>query len=92
MALLDPRLTLGLPARITAATGIDGLVHGIESLASRGANPVSVAYATQAVAMVGRWLSVAHPRAELGIKQPCANSASARTCCPRSPPVPWRTP
>ncbi|MGW1360315.1 iron-containing alcohol dehydrogenase family protein [Streptomyces chartreusis] len=60
IALLDPELTLGLPARITAATGIDALVHGIESLASRGANPVSVAYATQAVAMVGRWLPVAH--------------------------------
>ncbi|MFJ9381064.1 iron-containing alcohol dehydrogenase family protein [Streptomyces sp. NPDC101455] len=60
IALLDPELTLGLPARITAATGIDALVHGIESLASRGANPLSVAYATQAVAMVGRWLPVAH--------------------------------
>ncbi|MFF7161220.1 iron-containing alcohol dehydrogenase family protein [Streptomyces sp. NPDC008086] len=60
IALLDPELTLGLPARITAATGIDALVHGIESLASRGANPVSVAYATQAVAMVGRWLPAAH--------------------------------
>ncbi|MFH8697093.1 iron-containing alcohol dehydrogenase family protein [Streptomyces chartreusis] len=60
IALLDPELTLGLPARITAATGIDALVHGIESLASRGANPVSGAYATQAVAMVGRWLPVAH--------------------------------
>ncbi|MFF4894907.1 iron-containing alcohol dehydrogenase family protein [Streptomyces sp. NPDC001068] len=60
IALLDPELTLGLPAGITAATGIDALVHGIESLASRGANPVSVAYATQAVAMVGRWLPRAH--------------------------------
>ncbi|WP_063733622.1 iron-containing alcohol dehydrogenase family protein [Streptomyces sp. RTd22] len=60
IALLDPELTLGLPARITAATGIDALVHGIESLASRGANPVSAAYATQAVALVGHWLPVAH--------------------------------
>lgn len=60
IALLDPQLTLGLPARITAATGIDALVHGIESLASRGANPVSEAYATQAVAMVGRWLPAAY--------------------------------
>ncbi|MGW0874182.1 iron-containing alcohol dehydrogenase family protein [Streptomyces sp. NPDC002740] len=60
IALLDPELTLGLPARITAATGIDALVHGIESLTSRGANPVSVAYATQAVAMVGRWLPTAY--------------------------------
>jgi alcohol dehydrogenase len=58
-ALLDPELTLGLPAPATAATGIDALVHGIESLASRGANPFSVAYATQAVTMVSWALPVA---------------------------------
>nr|WTB34841.1 iron-containing alcohol dehydrogenase [Streptomyces sp. NBC_00830] len=60
VALLDPELTVGLPPRITAATGIDALVHGVESLASRGASPVSAAYAAQAVALVGRWLPVAY--------------------------------
>ncbi|MEV8058022.1 iron-containing alcohol dehydrogenase [Streptomyces antimycoticus] len=59
-ALLDPELTLGLPAPATAATGIDALVHGIESLASRGANPVSTAYATQAVTMVSHALPAAY--------------------------------
>ncbi len=58
-AVLDPELTLGLPRAATAATGFDALVHGIESLASRGATPLSAAYATQAVAMVSRWLPVA---------------------------------
>ncbi|HET6499856.1 MAG TPA: iron-containing alcohol dehydrogenase [Amycolatopsis sp.] len=58
-ALLDPELTLGLPGPITASTGMDALVHGIESLASRGANPFSAAYATHAVTVVGRWLPVA---------------------------------
>ncbi|MFJ9542745.1 iron-containing alcohol dehydrogenase family protein [Streptomyces sp. NPDC101225] len=60
IALLDPELTLGLPAPATAATGIDALVHGIESLASRGANPVSAAYATQAVTMVSGALPTAY--------------------------------
>ncbi|MEV5718528.1 iron-containing alcohol dehydrogenase [Amycolatopsis mediterranei] len=60
IAVLDPELTLGLPAGITAATGLDALVHGIESLASRGATPFSAAYATQAVGLVGRWLPVAY--------------------------------
>ncbi|MEU1408252.1 iron-containing alcohol dehydrogenase [Streptomyces sp. NPDC005728] len=60
VALLDPELTLGLPPAATAATGIDALVHGIESLASRGANPFSVAYAAQAVGMVSRALPLAH--------------------------------
>ncbi|MGW4525432.1 iron-containing alcohol dehydrogenase family protein [Amycolatopsis sp. NPDC004378] len=60
IAVLDPELTLGLPARVTAATGLDALVHGIESLASRGSTPFSAAYATQAVTLVGRWLPVAY--------------------------------
>ena len=59
VAVLDPELTVGLPPAATAATGFDALVHGVESLASRGANPVSEAAAAQAVALVGRWLPVA---------------------------------
>ncbi|MEU9015462.1 iron-containing alcohol dehydrogenase [Streptomyces sp. NPDC048479] len=58
-ALLDPELTLGLPPGATAATGMDALVHGIESLSSRGANPLSQAYAAQAIALVSHWLPVA---------------------------------
>lgn len=38
LAVLDPQLTLGLPATITAATGIDAMVHAIESYASKSAN------------------------------------------------------
>jgi alcohol dehydrogenase class IV len=60
IAVLDPELTVGLPPAVTAATGLDALVHGIESLASRGSSPVSAAYAAQAVTLVGRWLPVAH--------------------------------
>jgi alcohol dehydrogenase len=60
VALLDPELTLGLPLAATAATGIDALVHGIESPASRGANAFSTAYAAQAVAMIGHALPLAH--------------------------------
>jgi alcohol dehydrogenase class IV len=60
IAVLDPELVLGLPARVTAATGIDALVHGVESLSSRGANAFSRAYAAQAVTLVSRWLPVAY--------------------------------
>jgi len=60
IAVLDPELTLTLPARVTAATGIDALVHGVESLSARGANAVSVAYAGHAVTLVSRWLPVAY--------------------------------
>ncbi len=43
IAVLDPSLTLGLPAPVTAATGIDAMVHAIEAIASASANnnPIS---------------------------------------------------
>jgi alcohol dehydrogenase class IV len=59
VVVLDPELTVGLPAPVTAATGFDALVHGIESLSSPRANPLSTAYAAQAVGTVSRWLPVA---------------------------------
>jgi alcohol dehydrogenase class IV len=60
IAVLDPELTVGLPAKVTAATGIDALVHGVESLSSRGANAFSRAYAAQTVTLVSRWLPIAY--------------------------------
>ncbi len=59
MSVLDPELTVGLPPGPTAATGMDALVHGIESLASRRSSPVSAAYATEAVRLVGGSLAAA---------------------------------
>lgn len=57
--ILDPALTVRLPAGATAATGMDALVHGIESLASRASSPLSAAYATEAVRLVGGSLPAA---------------------------------
>lgn len=36
IALLDPELTVGLPSNLTAATGIDAIVHAIEAFTSKG--------------------------------------------------------
>jgi alcohol dehydrogenase class IV len=57
--ILDPELTVGLPPGPTAATGMDALVHGIESLASRGSTPTSEARASRAVALVSANLRAA---------------------------------
>jgi alcohol dehydrogenase class IV len=55
MALLDPDLTLGLPPAITAATGIDAMVHAIEAYASTSANnnPLSKMLAREALRLLG---------------------------------------
>ncbi|MGI3903477.1 MAG: iron-containing alcohol dehydrogenase [Janthinobacterium lividum] len=52
-AILDPELTLGLPAPVTAATGIDAMVHAIEAYTSRHRkNPLSDQLARQALALL----------------------------------------
>ncbi len=55
MAILDAELTLGLPAHITAATGVDAMVHAIEAYASKSANnnPVSKLLAREALRLLG---------------------------------------
>ncbi|MDA5195058.1 iron-containing alcohol dehydrogenase [Govanella unica] len=53
LALLDADLTLGLPAAVTAATGIDAMVHAIEAYTSRiKKNPLSDALAREALALL----------------------------------------
>ncbi|MCF8563808.1 iron-containing alcohol dehydrogenase [Alicyclobacillus tolerans] len=52
IALLDPELTTGLPARITAFTGFDALTHAIEGYFSPQNNPMADAYALQATRMI----------------------------------------
>ncbi|MDQ0243715.1 alcohol dehydrogenase class IV [Bacillus fengqiuensis] len=60
LAILDPTLTLHLPQEITAATGMDALTHAIESYTSKAANPVSQAFAMQAIKMIGENLTKAY--------------------------------
>ena len=59
VAILDPELTVGLPPRPTAGTGIDALTHAIESLTSKGSTAVSSAYAHQAIKLISKALPVA---------------------------------
>ncbi|WP_442951938.1 iron-containing alcohol dehydrogenase [Orrella sp. JC864] len=55
VALLDPVLTLGLPPHVTAATGVDAMVHAIEAYASASPNnnPISRGLAVQALQLLG---------------------------------------
>lgn len=63
LAVLDPNFTLSLPPGLTASTGIDALTHAIEAYISTMHNPISDAYALQAIRLIKESLSMAtnHP-------------------------------
>lgn len=52
VAVLDPRLTLGLPPFFTAATAMDAMTHAVEAFTCLAKNPLSDAYATAAIQKV----------------------------------------
>jgi len=51
-AVLDTRMTLTLPKKTTASTGMDALCHAIESYTCLQKNPMSDAYATAAIELI----------------------------------------
>jgi alcohol dehydrogenase len=55
-AILDGALTCALPANLTAATGMDALVHAIEAYLGRRASPTTNLYALAAIKQAVRWL------------------------------------
>jgi alcohol dehydrogenase class IV len=58
--ILDPLLTLTLPAHITASTGMDALTHAIECYCSRKGNPFSDLYGLEAIRLIARSIRRAH--------------------------------
>ena len=53
-ALLDAELTFGLPRHVTAATGVDAMVHALEAFTTRHLkNPVSDTLARRALSLLG---------------------------------------
>lgn len=51
-AIVDPALTVSLPPKVTASTGIDALTHAIEAYISVNANPVTDGMALQAIRLI----------------------------------------
>lgn len=59
VAVVDPRMTEGLPPKATASTGMDALCHAVEACTCLQANPLSTAYATAAIRLIAQNLETA---------------------------------
>ena len=60
LVLLDPELTLGLPPHITASTGLDALIHAIESYTGSQATFLTEPLAMEAIRLIGKNLRLAY--------------------------------
>ncbi|MGB3891916.1 iron-containing alcohol dehydrogenase [Priestia megaterium] len=58
-AIVDPELTLSVPSKVTAATGVDALTHAVEAYVSVNANPATDALALKAIRMISSSLRTA---------------------------------
>ena len=84
--LLDPELTLSLPPALTAATGLDALVHAVEAATNRNAFPANDLYAHEAIRLVARHLEVAvaepgNLQARAGLQRAAALAGTAIDNC-----------
>ena len=59
LAILDPELTVGLPANLTAWTGVDALTHALEAYLVPDLNPLCDGAALEGLKLISKWLKVA---------------------------------
>ncbi len=86
LVILDPSLTVSLPAQITAMTGLDALVHAIEACTCRRRNTISDALGLHAIRLISDNLVKAiqtpqdlNSRSGMQIASTLAGSAFAQT-------------
>ncbi len=58
-AILDPRMTVKLPAGLTASTGMDAMTHAVESYVAQARNPISDSAALHAIKLIVKYLPAA---------------------------------
>jgi len=59
IAMLDPELTVALPPKITAFTGMDALTHAVEGMTSIAAEPIADAMGLHAIRLIFKYLPIA---------------------------------
>ena len=80
-AVLDPELTLGLPAQVTATTGMDALTHAVEAYVGRSTNAYTRRMAVDAVRLIhGNLLSAYRNGGELDARRAMLEAAYKAGC------------
>lgn len=64
VAIVDPMMTLSMPPKVTADTGIDALVHAIETYVAMTATPFSDIFAIEAIALIAENVTKAFAKGE----------------------------
>ena len=64
VALLDPKLTVGMPPGLTAATGMDAVTHGVEAYVATRYHPIAEGVALQALKILGKNIRQAYHHGE----------------------------
>jgi len=64
VAIVDPLLTLSMPPKVTADTGVDALVHAIETYVAMSATPFSDILAIEAIRLIAENLPAAYAKGE----------------------------
>ena len=59
IVILDPVLTVGLPSKLTAATGMDALAHNLEAFCAPDFHPMADGIALEGMNLIKKWLAIA---------------------------------
>jgi alcohol dehydrogenase class IV len=59
LTILDPKLTIGLPPFLTAATGMDAFAHNLEAYCAPGYHPMADGIALEGMWLIKKWLTKA---------------------------------
>ena len=60
LVISDPQLTVGLPANLTAWTGVDAFVHAFEAFCAPGYHPIADGIAIEAMRLIAKYLPIAY--------------------------------
>ncbi len=59
LTILDPKLTVGMPPFLTAATGMDAFAHNLEAYCAPGFHPMADGIALEGMLLIKKWLEIA---------------------------------